>query len=132
MPAPCSFAKYYWAAWLVGLGVLLASSSVFPLGAGLGWFALVAGVGSAYVFHFEFGRLMGFLKVHCPSQHAELQSKHFLEVLAFAHPSLIRKLWQPPQSPPLPHELAFRVYRSAWLFSVASLAVILLLANTLQ
>jgi hypothetical protein len=104
---------------------------VAPLREGLGWFALVAGVGSVYVFHFEFGRLMGFLKTYCPDQHAELKSKHFVEVLAFVHPSFIRKLWQPLQSPPLPHEYAFRVCRAAWLFAALTLAMLLIFVNTL-
>jgi hypothetical protein len=113
------------------LCVFLLSSMVTPLREGLVWFALVAGVGSVYVFHFEFGRLMGFLKTHYPDQHAELKSKHFIEVLAFVHPSFIRKLWEPFQSPPLPYEYALRACRAAWLVAAVTLTILLIFANTL-
>ena len=132
MPTLPSFTKYYWTTWFVALGVYLSSAFYFPLSAGLGWFALVAGIGSVYVFHFEFGRLMGFMKVHCPTQHAELQSKRFVEALAFVHPSLVRTFWQRRHSPPLVHECVLRVYRSAWLFSLVTLVALIILANTIQ
>ena len=127
-----SFAKYYWAAWLVALALYALGAFLYSPGAALGWFALVAGVGSVFVFHFEFGRLMGFLKAHCPTQHAELQRQPLLELLAFVHPGLIRKSWQPNASPSRPYESAFLVYRSAWLFSLVSLVIILVLANVAQ
>ena len=132
MPALQSFAKYYWAAWFAALAVYFLSVAFYTPAAGLGWFAVVAGLGSVYVFHFEFGRLMGFLKTHCPTEHAELQRTRFLELLAFVHPRLVRRLWQPHASPPEPHESAFLVYRSAWLFTLVSLVMLLVLANTLQ
>lgn len=132
MLAQPSFTKYYWAAWFIVLSIYLLSALHFPLSAGLGSFAVVVGIGSICVFNFEFGRLMGFLRVHCPAQYMELRSKPFVEALAFVHPSLIRRLWQSPHSPLLAHEGAFRLYRSAWLFSVFSYAVLIVLANTIQ
>lgn len=132
MPALRSFAKYYWAALFIALALYCLSVVFYSPAAGLAWFAVVAGIGSVYVFHFEFGRFMGFLKAHCPTQHAELQRTRFLEMLAFVHPSLIRKLWRPHASPTEPQESAFLVYRAAWLFTLVSLLVLLVLANTVQ
>ena len=132
MPGLRSFARYYWATWLVALVLYAFAARLYSPGAALGWFALVAGIGSVYVFHFEFGRLMGFLKAHCPTEHAELQRQPFLELLAFVHPGLIKKSWQPSVSPVKPHESAFLVYRSAWLFSLVSLVALLVLANIAQ
>ena len=132
MPGLRSFARYYWGMWLVALALYTLAALFYSPSAALGWFALFAGIGSMYVFHFEFGRLMGFLKAHCPAQHAELQRQPLLEVLALFHPSLIKKSWQPSASPVKPYERAFLVYRSAWLFSLVSLVVLLVLANLAQ
>jgi hypothetical protein len=123
---------YYWAAWFIALAIYLFSATVVSLSASLGWFALVVGLGSVYVFHFEFGRLMGFLRAHCPNEYATLQDKPFVKVLAFVHPSLIRRFWGPRQSPLSIEERALLVYRSAWLFTFVSLVVILIFANTMQ
>lgn len=132
MPTLPSFTRYYWAAWIAALIVWLLSSLRMPLAEGLGWFALVVGLGSVYVFHFEFGRLMGFLRVHCPVQHAELQAKPFIEAVAFVHQSILSRSWLSSHSPHQVHESAFRVYRSAWLFSLLTLVALLVLANTVQ
>ncbi|MFN5027787.1 MAG: hypothetical protein ACK5D9_01435 [Burkholderiales bacterium] len=127
-----SFAKYYWAAWFTWLALYFLSTTVVTPAKAIGGFAFFAGLGSVYVLHFEFGRLMGFLRTYCPSQHAELQSKPFIEAIAFVHPSLIRRFWQPRQTPPLAEDSALLVYRSAWLSSFLSLVFLLVLANTVQ
>jgi len=132
MPSLRSFARYYWGTWLVALALYALGAFLYSPRAALGWFALFAGVASVYIFHFEFGRLMGFLRVHCPTQYAELQRQPLLELLAFVHPGLIAKSWQPGASPARPQEGAFSVYRSAWLFSLVSLVVLTVLANVAQ
>ncbi|MPM77782.1 hypothetical protein SDC9_124790 [bioreactor metagenome] len=132
MPIQPSFTRYYWIALLAAFAVWLAISLHFPLSESFGVFALVTGLGSAYVYSFEFGRLMGFLKVHAPSQYAELQDIPLFETLAFVHPRMHRKLWVPVNAPLRPRDTAFRVYRSAWIFSALTIGALLLLVNTLK
>lgn len=62
MLATRSFVKYYWAAWFAALAVYLLLAFFYSPRTALAYFALVAGVGSVYVFHFELGRLMASLK----------------------------------------------------------------------
>lgn len=130
MPTQPSFTKYYWITWILTLAAWLLSSLRMPLSESFGWFALVTGLGSSYVFHFEFGRLMGFLKAHCPEQHEYLQGKRFLAGLAFIHPTLFSRAWQPSRQSQQLEESAFSTYRSAWFFSLVTVGALLVLANT--
>jgi hypothetical protein len=125
-----SFTKLYWAAWFGAFALYLASLVVLSRSTALGWFGVVAGFGSVLAFHFEFGRFMGFLRAYCPLEFAQLRQMRFLESFAFAHPGLIRRMWGVHASPV--EAGAYSVYRGAWLFTVVSLVVLLVLANTMQ
>lgn len=132
MPIQPSFTKYYWLAWLVACALWLASSQYWPLADSFGSFALLSGLGAVYVFHFELGRLVGFLRAHAPADYAELQDSPLLQTLAFIHPRIHQKLWAPANVPARPGDTAFRVYRSAWVFSALTIAALLVLANVWQ
>ena len=115
MYSPRSFAKYYWLVWFAALVVFIISSQFIPIRESLGWFALFSGIFGVYSFHFEFGRLLGFLETHAPAAFAELPKSWVFELLAFFNPRLLRL----PESNS-PHYDAVHVYRSAWLFSVVA------------
>lgn len=110
----------------------MLSAFFAPLNINLGWFALFSGIGGVYVFHFEFGRLMCFLKVHCPERYVEFPHSTAFEVFAFIHPTLLRTFWQPKQSLSSTYSNAIQVYRSAWFFSFFTLAFLFVLIRVLQ
>lgn len=126
-----SFSSRYWALWFFALALWLISSAYVPLSETIGWFGLAAVLGG-YVFPFELGRLMGFLKINCPDQYIELHTARWLETMAFIHPALLRKLVRLPRSPSTSADSAFLAYRSAWIFSFFNVITLLLFANTLQ
>jgi hypothetical protein len=127
-----SFTKYYWAAWLAACGIFALSVLVVSPSTGLGWFALLSGLGSICVFHFELGRLIGFLKTHCPDRYAELPNTHTFEIFAFFHPALLRSFWPHENSPFSAYTSAILVYRSAWFFTLFAVSFLLLLASVLR
>jgi hypothetical protein len=86
------------------------------------WFALFSGTLGGYIFNFELGRLMGFLKTYAPKEFAALPQSRSFEALAFFSPRLLR----PPESK-APHYNAICVYRSAWQFSVVAVFLPLIL-----
>ena len=115
---PKSFTKLYWFAWLAILCVFLAALALYGGEASIGWFALLSGLLGGYAFNFEFGRLMGFLKSHVPSEHSKLPSTRWFEVSAFFNPNLLRV----PDSN-APHYRAIKIYRASWQFSVVAIFV---------
>ena len=130
MSALPSYTKLYWSVWLAAFALYVASLAILSRGTALGWFGAVAGLGSAYVFHFEFGRFMGFLRAHCPVEFARLRQMRFLEAFAVVHPGLLRRMWGSHASPV--EAGAYSTYRAAWSFAVISLVAVLVLANTMQ
>jgi hypothetical protein len=125
-----SFTKLYWATWFGAFALYVVSMTVVSRSVALGWFGVIVGFGSAYVFHFEFGRLMGFLRANCPVEFARLRQMRFLESVAFVHPGLIRRMWGVHASPV--EARAYSIYRAAWSFTLISLLAVLVLANTMQ
>ena len=104
-----SFTKLYWLAWLAALCVFLVALVFYGGEASIVWFALLSSLLGGYVFNFEFGRLVGFLKLHAPSVYSKLPSSRWFEVSAFFNPKLLRV----PDSN-APHYHAMQVYRSSW------------------
>ena len=130
MSALPSYTKLYWSAWLAAFVLYVASLAVVSRGSAMGCFGAVAGLGSVYVFHFEFGRFMGFLRANCPVEFARLQQMRFLEAFAIVHPGLLRRMWASHASPA--EAGAYSTYRAAWSFAVVTLVVLLVLANTMR
>ena len=127
-----SFTKYYWAAWLAACCLYFSTVFFAPLRTNLGWFALVTGIGGVYVFHFELGRLLGFLKTHSPDQFAKLPNSRAFEILAFFHPALLRTFWPHKDLPHNAYGCAIVVYRSAWFFSLFAVTFLFVLAIVLK
>ena len=122
-----SFTKYYWAAWLGACGVFVSSLHVASSSTALGWFALFGGLGPIYALHFELGRLLGFLKAHCPAQYAQLPSTRAFEFFALFHPALVRTFWRHKHARCEAYTSAILVYRSAWLFTCFAVCVVVAL-----
>lgn len=109
--------------WGALVFIFFALSQVSDVHRNIGWFALLSGVYGVYVFHFEVGRLLGFLRAHVPSVSEKLPNSWSFETFAFFSPTLLRL----PESTSSPEYNAVHVYRTAWIFSIVSIAVPLLL-----
>jgi hypothetical protein len=122
LQTPRSFTRIYWLAWLGVFCCFAAALMHYGIENTLGSFALFSVLLGGFAFNFEFGRLMGFLKLHAPSFYSQLPSSRWFEFSAFFSPRLLR-------TPEIdaPHYYAMQTYRAAWRFSVVAIFLPLLI-----
>ena len=123
-----SLAPIYWATWLIAVLAFASFSFIYSPASSAGWFSLFSAILGGSVFNFEFGRLVGFLRSHCPEQYARLPKSVVFRALAFFHPALLRPCWAVTRTTSDQYSHAILVYRSAWLFSLISIFSVLPLA----
>jgi hypothetical protein len=108
--------------WLAGFSCFVIALIYYGVEKTLGSFALFSCLLGSFVFNFELGRLMGFLKSHVPSLHSQLPHSWWFDFNAFFNPGL----FSTPETS-APHYCAIQIYRAAWRFSAVALFLPLLI-----
>lgn len=118
-----SYARWYWLLWCVMFVVFVSFTFVFPIERALGWFAVAEGLLGAGVYHFEYGRFIGYLKSNYPQRITSMEFKFLYRFVDFFHPALWREVFSSHPDTSTEYNQVRNTFRTAYIFCWVTILV---------
>jgi hypothetical protein len=112
-----SYARWYWSLWCAMVVTLVSFTTALPFDEIFVWFVIAEGLLGVGVFHFEYGRFVGYLKSNDPQRLASMESKFLYGFVYFFHPALWREVFTSQPGDSRTYIQVRNAFRTTYIFS---------------